>query len=67
MRSGGFPCRFGGCDVRYFVSEPDSLPALLAASAERTAHELGVHDYKHLRLDELVKRPLWTVRKPAKP
>ncbi len=52
--------------MRFFVSEPDSLPALLAASAERTAHELDAHEYKHLRLDELVKRPLWTVKKLPK-
>ena len=32
MRSGGFPCRFGGCDVRFAVLEEGSMPALLAAS-----------------------------------
>ncbi len=66
MRSGGFPCRYGGCDVRFAVTDQTSMAALLAASAERSAHELEVHDYHHVRLDDATKRPSWTMRRPAK-
>lgn len=67
MRSGGFPCRYGGCDVRFVVTEQGSMPALMAASAERTTHEVDVHDYRHVRLDEVVKKPSWAIRKPVAP
>jgi hypothetical protein len=67
MRSGGFPCRYGGCDVRFTVAEQGSMPALLAASAERTKHETEVHDYTHIRLEEVVKKPSWALRKTAAP
>ena len=40
-----------------------SMPALLAASAERTAHETSIHEYTHIRLEEVVRKPAWTIRK----
>ncbi len=67
MRSGGFPCRYGGCDVRFVVTEQGSMPALMAASAERTTHEVDAHGYRHVRLDEVVKKPSWAIRKPVTP
>lgn len=58
MKSGGFPCRFEGCDTRFAVTDQSSMPALLAASAQRTEHETTVHDYHHKRLDDHESRPL---------
>ncbi|HUQ17263.1 MAG TPA: hypothetical protein VM070_05705 [Candidatus Saccharimonadales bacterium] len=63
MKTAGFPCRFGGCDARFFVTAQGSMPALLAASAERTAHETSIHEYTHIRLEEVVRKPAWTIRK----
>ena len=51
MRSGGFPCRFGGCDECFTVADQTSMPALLAASALRSQHETTVHGYTHVQLD----------------
>lgn len=65
MRSGGFPCRYGGCDVRFAVQEQGSLPALLAASAARSEHEQAVHAYQHVRLEDVVRKPSWALRKAA--
>lgn len=65
MRSGGFPCRYGGCDACFTVTEQGSMPALLAASAARSAHEVEHHGYHHIRLDEVVRKPAWTMRRPA--
>lgn len=67
MRSGGFPCRYGGCDVRFAVAEQGSMDALLAASAERSAHEIAVHAYTHVRLDEITKKPSWAIRRAVTP
>ncbi len=55
MRSGGLPCRFGGCDICFQVTDQGSMDALLAASAARTAHEVAEHDYHHIRSEE----PKW--------
>ena len=52
MRSGGFPCR-AGCDLAFQVSDQNSLDALQAASAERTAHEIAAHNYHHVRIEEV--------------
>ncbi len=57
MRSGGFPCRFDGCSEVFTVPGSAALDVLLAASAERTEHEVSAHDYHHVRLDEHPKRP----------
>lgn len=63
MRSGGFPCRYGGCDVRFAVLEEGSMPALLAASEKRTEHELAAHGYTHVRPPEATRlTPPFAVR-----
>ena len=62
LKTAGFPCRFGGCDARFFVAMQGSMPALLAASAERTAHETSIHAYTHTPLEELVRQPGRTIR-----
>ncbi|MGH2451454.1 MAG: hypothetical protein ACRDGE_09340 [Candidatus Limnocylindria bacterium] len=66
MRTGGFPCRYGGCDACFFVAKQGSVESLMAASAERTAHEISAHDYHHVRLDEVLKQPAWTARSTPK-
>ncbi len=64
MRSGGFPCR-AGCERSFRVADQNSLDALRAASAERTAHEISEHDYHHITMSE--ERPAYvTPIKPAK-
>ena len=67
MRSGGFPCRYGGCDVRFAVTEQGSMNALLAASAERSAHEIEAHACTHVRLDDVIKKPSWAIRRTVAP
>jgi len=57
MRSGGFPCRYLGCDESFSVSDQTSMPALLAASARRTEHELSAHGYTHVQLEEHRRSP----------
>jgi len=57
MRSGGFPCRFGGCDECFTVADQTSMPALLAASALRSQHEVSVHNYTHVQLEENRRSP----------
>jgi hypothetical protein len=52
VRSGGFPCRLAGCDRAFQVIDQNSIDALKAASAARTAHEIADHDYHHVRMDE---------------
>ena len=56
-KSGGFPCRYGNCDARFFVAQPDSMKALLAASKERTDHEIAAHDYHHKSWEVEPARP----------
>ena len=51
MRTGGFPCR-AGCERAFPVADQNSLDALRAASAERTAHEIADHQYHHIRIEE---------------
>jgi len=43
MKSGGFPCRSAGCDVRFQVLDQSSMQSLLAASEQRTTHEVTTH------------------------
>jgi len=50
MRTGGFPCRVLGCTLAFQVVDQKSMAALTAASSERTAHEVSVHDYHHVIL-----------------
>ena len=52
MRSGGFPCRFVGCRECFVVTTQGSMPALTAASLLRTQHEVAVHNYQHIKLEE---------------
>ncbi len=54
----GFPCRFGGCQIRFAVVDQSSMAALRAASAERTAHELAAHGYHHIVPVPALTRPL---------
>ena len=58
MRTGGFPCRFPGCAVRFAVSDQASMPALLAGSALRSEHEVSAHGYHHVRAEEPQRRQL---------
>src|SRR3981081_1850552 len=67
MRSGGFPCRYGGRDVRFTATEQGAMNSLPAASAERSAHELAVHAYTHVRLDDITKKPSWAQRRVVAP
>ena len=39
-----------GCDEVFKVADQKSMVELQAASAARTAHELGSHDYRHVML-----------------
>lgn len=58
MRTGGFPCRLVGCLRSFPVLDQRSMEALRAASAERTAHEIAAHEYRHIKLaDEPSFRP----------
>jgi len=58
MRTGGFPCRTAGCERSFQVVDQRSMDALRLASEERTAHEIAVHNYQHIRLaDEPSFRP----------
>lgn len=52
MRSGGFPCRLAGCERAFQVVDQNSLDALQAASAARTAHEIADHGYHHVRMED---------------
>ena len=42
------------------------MPALTAASALRTEHEVAVHGYQHVRLEEHTKAPAAAARFVAK-
>ncbi len=52
MKSGGFPCRFAGCDVRFQVVDQSSMQSLLGASEQRTQHELTTHNYNHVKIED---------------
>jgi hypothetical protein len=54
----GFPCRFGGCRIHFGVVDQSSMASLLAASEERTAHELAEHGYHHIVPLPAPTRPL---------
>lgn len=66
MRSGGFPCRFHGCERAFQVTDPSSMDSLRAASAARTEHEINTHAYSHVQLDE-ARRQMPYVRVKPKP
>jgi len=67
LRSGGFPCRFTGCRVCFGVLEQDSMPALGAASALRTEHEIAVHRYRHQPLEDHMRRQWGLAGRPKAP
>ena len=54
MKSGGFPCRFAGCDVRFQVLDQSSMQSLLGASEQRTTHEVTAHDYHHVKIEDTI-------------
>ena len=56
-KSGGFPCRFGSCDERFFVAQAGSVESLLTASRARTDHEIATHDYHHKSWEVAPARP----------
>ena len=66
MRSGGFPCRFGGCDECFTVNDQASMSALLAASARRSEHETTVHGYHHVQLEDHRRSPYPASTPPPK-
>ena len=57
MRSGGFPCRFAGCEKTFKVEDQSSMAALTASSAARTRHEIEDHGYRHEPLPEPTRMP----------
>lgn len=67
MRTAGFPCRLLGCDEVFQVQDQNSMDALHAASAVRTAHEESAHDYHHVKLSTDAFRTPYMGRKAAKP
>ena len=56
-KAGGFPCRYGNCDERFFVAKQDSMKDLLEASKSRTDHEIAAHDYHHKSWEVEQPRP----------
>jgi len=49
MRTSGLPCRANpDCEVVFSLSNQDSMEALRQAASLRDAHELEVHDYRHV-------------------
>ncbi len=68
MRTGGFPCRLVGCLETFQVLDQRSMASLQAASAERTAHEIAAHDYRHVRLaDERAFHPMTRTNQQKRP
>src|SRR5204863_8511454 len=52
MKTSGLPCRATmDCDVVFTPADDKTLKLLLAAAAERDAHELAVHGYTHRIID----------------
>jgi hypothetical protein len=67
MRSGGFPCRFAGCERTFRVEDQSSMAALAASSAARTQHELEAHGYRHQSQPEPARMPYVPRRVEGKP
>jgi hypothetical protein len=52
MKTSGLPCRATmDCDAVFSPADDKTLKLLLAAAAERDAHELAVHGYTHRVID----------------
>lgn len=48
MKTSGLPCRAThDCEAVFTPADDKTLKLLLAAAAERDAHELAVHSYTH--------------------
>lgn len=61
MRTAGLPCRSVGCAEVFQVVDQKSMTCLQTASAARTAHELGRHDYHHVQLGTELPRAFTAV------
>jgi hypothetical protein len=49
MRTSGLPCRANTeCETVFSLSHQDSMEALREAASRRDAHEIEVHDYRHV-------------------
>lgn len=49
MRTSGLPCRANTeCETVFSLSQQDSMEALREAASRRDAHELEVHEYRHV-------------------
>jgi len=49
MRTSGLPCRGNpACEAVFSLTHQDSMEALREAASRRDAHELQVHDYRHV-------------------
>jgi hypothetical protein len=49
MRTSGLPCRANTeCETVFSLSHQDSMEALREAAARRDAHEVEIHDYRHV-------------------
>lgn len=49
MKTSGLPCRATpDCEAVYTLAHQDSMDELRRAAAERDAHELEVHGYRHV-------------------
>ncbi len=55
VRRSGLLCRQPGCDRGFAVPAKASMEVLRGAVAERDAHELADHGYRHERVE--VERP----------
>ena len=54
MKTSGLPCRAThDCEAVFSPADDKTLKLLLAAAAERDAHELAVHGYAHKVVDVL--------------
>ena len=49
MRTSGLPCRANTeCETVFSLSQQDSMEALREAASRRDAHELEMHEYRHV-------------------
>ncbi len=56
MKTAGLPCRATQeCDAVYSPKDPSTLASLLEAAAQRDAHELQVHGYRHNAITTLAR------------
>lgn len=49
MRTSGLPCRANTeCETVFSLSHQNSMEALREAASRRDAHEIEIHDYRHV-------------------